>query len=396
MKYWRGYLTAAIFALFTYAMMKFAESHTVIIDMVYPYVTRMLQTTLAEWSSGVSFCLWQLGAVILGVGVLATLVLMIILRWNPIQWFGWILAVASALFFLHTGLYGLNNYVGSLAEDIRLDVTAYTLQELQDATIYYRDQANALSSQISRDASGNPVFSDFETLASQADDGFQTLTYEQMYSIFAGSTLPVKKLGWANMYTSMGITGFTMPLTGESAVNPQIPAISLPFTMCHEMAHRMCIANERDANFAAFLACRFNSSLEFQYSAYFMAYRYCYNALYSSGGSAMAQTVSSGVSTQLQHDLTEYNSFFAANQDQKATKTANQVNDTYLKVSGDAQGIASYGDVCNLLVSWYIQEIVLPAQVVEEPQFDPYDKTQVDVSDILGRTETVPEDDTGE
>lgn len=396
MKYWRGYLTAAIFALFTYAMMKFAESHTVIIDMVYPYVTRMLQTTLAEWSSGVSFCLWQLGAVILGVGVLATLVLMIILRWNPIQWFGWILAVASALFFLHTGLYGLNNYAGSLAEDIRLDVTAYTLQELQDATIYYRDQANALSSQISRDASGNPVFSDFETLASQADDGFQTLTYEQMYSIFAGSTLPVKKLGWANMYTSMGITGFTMPLTGESAVNPQIPAISLPFTMCHEMAHRMCIANERDANFAAFLACRFNSSLEFQYSAYFMAYRYCYNALYSSGGSAMAQTVSSGVSTQLQHDLTEYNSFFAANQDQKATKTANQVNDTYLKVSGDAQGIASYGDVCNLLVSWYIQEIVLPAQVVEEPQFDPYDKTQVDVSDILGRTETVPEDDTGE
>lgn len=396
MKYWRGYLTAAIFALFTYAMMKFAESHTVIIDMVYPYVTRMLQTTLAEWSSGVSFCLWQLGAVILGVGVLATLVLMIILRWNPIQWFGWILAVASALFFLHTGLYGLNNYAGSLAEDIRLDVTAYTLQELQDATIYYRDQANALSSQISRDASGNPVFSDFETLASQADDGFQTLTYEQMYSIFAGSTLPVKKLGWANMYTSMGITGFTMPLTGESAVNPQIPAISLPFTMCHEMAHRMCIANERDANFAAFLACRFNSSLEFQYSAYFMAYRYCYNALYSSGGSAMAQTVSSGVSTQLQHDLTEYNSFFAANQDQKATKTANQVNDTYLKVSGDAQGIASYGDVCNLLVSWYIQEIVLPTQVVEEPQFDPYDKTQVDVSDILGRTETVPEDDTGE
>lgn len=398
MKYWRGYLTAAIFAVFTFAMMKFAETHTALIDMVYPYVTRMLQTTLATWSSGVDFCLWQLAAVLLGVGILATIVLMIVLRWNPIQWFGWILAAASFLFFLHTGIYGLNTYAGPLAEDIRLEVTAYTLQELKAATIYYRDQANDLASQVSRDGSGNLVFSSFERLADQAGEGFQTLTYEKAQSIFAGSVLPVKKLGWADMYTSMGITGVTMPLTGEAAVNAQIPAVSLPFTMCHEMAHRMSIANERDANFAAFLACSVHSSAEFQYSAYFMAYRYCYNALYSTGGSAMAQEVVSGVSALLQQDLNQYNSFFASKQDKKATETANKLNDTYIKVSGDEQGIASYGDVCDLLVSWYVQEIVLPTQVVEEPEFDPFDKTQVDVSDILGETPTAPADgdDTGE
>lgn len=398
MKYWRGYLTAAIFAVFTFAMMKFAETHTALIDMVYPYVTRMLQTTLATWSSGVDFCLWQLAAVLLGVGILATIVLMIVLRWNPIQWFGWILAAASFLFFLHTGIYGLNTYAGPLAEDIRLEVTAYTLQELKAATIYYRDQANDLASQVSRDGSGNLVFSSFERLADQAGEGFQTLTYEKAQSIFAGSVLPVKKLGWADMYTSMGITGVTMPLTGEAAVNAQIPAVSLPFTMCHEMAHRMSIANERDANFAAFLACSVHSSAEFQYSAYFMAYRYCYNALYSTGGSAMAQEVVSGVSALLQQDLNQYNSFFTSKQDKKATETANKLNDTYIKVSGDEQGIASYGDVCDLLVSWYVQEIVLPTQVVEEPEFDPFDKTQVDVSDILGETPTAPADgdDTGE
>ena len=33
----------------------------------------------------------------------------------------------------------------------------------------------------------------------------------------------------------------------------------VPFTMAHEMAHRMCIANERDANFAAYLACMVHS-----------------------------------------------------------------------------------------------------------------------------------------
>lgn len=386
MKYWRGYLTAAIFGFFTWGLMKFAQSHTVIIDMVYPYVTRMLQTMLAQWSGGLDFCLWQLIAVLLGVGVLASIVLMIVLRWNPIQWFGWLLAAASVLFFLHTGFYGLNSYAGPLAEDIRLEVREYTLQELKAATIYFRDQANALSTQVSRNSSGELIYPSFEELAAQAGEGFQTLTYEDSDSVFAGSTLPVKKLGWADMYTSMGITGFTMPLTGEAAVNPQIPVVSLPFTMCHEMAHRMSIALERDANFSAYLTCQANSSVEFQYSAYFMAYRYCFNALYSTGGSAMAQEVIAGIGPLFQRDLTEYSDFFAANQDEKATQTANKVNDTYIKVSGDSQGIASYGDVCDLLVSWYFQEIIAPTLVVEESKFDPFDKTQVDVSDILGQS----------
>lgn len=384
MKYWRGYLTAAIFAAFTWGLMKFAESHSVLIDMVYPYVTRMLQDSLAQWSGGVDFLLWQLVLILMGVGVLASIVWMAILRWNPIQWFGWLLAIASALFFLHTGLYGLNSYAGPLAEDVRLEVTEYTLQELQDATVYYRDLANSLAEQVRRDGNGNLIYPSFDELAQQAGDGFHTLVYDESMAVFAGATYPVKELGWADIYTSMGITGVTMPLTGEAAVNPQTPAVGLPFTMCHEMAHRMSIAVERDANFAAFLACRANASVEYQYSAYFMAYRYCYSALAGAAGSTVVQQVSAGAGELLKKDMADYRDFFAANQDQQATQIANTVNDTYIKVSGDEQGVASYGDVCDLLVSLYIQENVLPTQVVDEPTFDPFDKTQVDVSDITG------------
>ena len=75
MKYWRGYLTAAIIGFFSWALIEFAKAHAALIDMVYPYVTRMLQTLLAEWSSEVTFCLWQFFAVALVVGVLTTIVL---------------------------------------------------------------------------------------------------------------------------------------------------------------------------------------------------------------------------------------------------------------------------------------------------------------------------------
>lgn len=344
MKYLRGYLTAGIFGGLTWVLMQYGEKFSALVDMIYPYVIRTLQSTLAQWSGQVSFCLWQLFAVVLGVLVLASIVLMIVLKWNPLQWLGWVLAAASGIYLLHTLVFGLNYYAGPIEDDIRLEASAYTLSELTEATEYYRDQANELARQVSRDASGNVSFDSFETLADQAGNGFHYLTYQRKYSVFAGSVLPVKKLGWADLYSSMGITGVTMGLTGEAAVNPQIPAVSLPFTMCHEMAHRMCIASERDANFAGYLAASANESVQFRYSAAFMAYRYCHSALASvnsQAAAADAARVKAGVGTELQRDMDAYDQFFRFRKSQTATRAADTANDLYLKTSGESAGVSS-------------------------------------------------------
>ncbi len=386
MKYWFGYLTAAIFGAITWVLMQFGEKFTTLVDMIYPYVIRTLQGILAQWSSAVAFPLWQLLAVALGVLILASLVLVLALKKNLIQWAGWVLAVFSFVFMLHTMLWGLNYHAGDLADDMRLEVAGYTLDELTEATEFYRDMANDLAAQVNRDANGNVEFADFQTLAAKAGEGFDVLTYDYHYPIFAGSTLPVKELGWADMYSSMGITGVTFGITGEAAVNPQIPDVTLPFTMCHEMAHRMCIALERDANFAGFLACSVHKDVEFRYSAYFMAYRYCYSALNSvssSSAAAAAARVKAGVGELLNRDLNFYSDFFSSHRSSAATNLADTANDTYLKVSGDAGGISSYGQVCDLLVNWHIQTVVLPSITVEESPFDPYDESKVDLSGIV-------------
>ena len=166
--------------------------------------------------------------------------------------------------------------------------------------------------------------------------------------------------------------------------------------MIHEMAHRMCIATERDANFAGFLACQANESVEFQYSGYFMAYRYCYNAIARIGtpaASALAARISSGANAQLKQDMKFYDDFFAKHQSATATKVATTANDTYLKTSGDSAGVASYANVSDLLVCWHIQQIVLPSITEEEKPFDPYDESQVDLSGLANAKpteETVP------
>ena len=387
MKYLWGYLTAGIFGAITWVLMQFGQRFSTLVDMVYPYVIRNFQGILAQWSGSVDFLLWQVLAVALGVVALTTLVIVVVLRKNVISWAGWMLAIVSFVYMIHTAMFGLNYYAGSLSDDLRMDVSRYAVSELAEATEYYRDKANELAAQVNRDQSGVASFASFQELAKKAGDGFETLTREYYYPVFAGSTEPVKELGWADMYTSMGITGFTCGITGEAAVNPQIPDVSLPFTMCHEMAHRMCIAPERDANFAAFLAASVNDSVEFRYSAYFMAFRYCYNVLAtanSTEAAAAAGRISSGIGEQMRKDIQYYDSFFSSKQDTKATKVADTVNDTYLKASGDSAGIRSYGQVCDLLVNWHIQTVTLPSIAVESTHFDPYDESQVDLSGIVG------------
>ncbi len=382
MKYWRGYIAAALCVALTVALMLFAQSHTTLVDMIYPYATRLIQTSLAQWSSGADFCLWQLLVIVLGILALASIVVMIVLRWNFFQWLGWVLAVCSFLFMLHTGLYGLNSHAGPLSEDIRLEETYFTVTEMVEAANYYLDIANELSTQVPRNDDGSLAYPNFQELAEMAGEGFEHLVYEDYYSVFAGSTLPVKELGWADMYTSMGITGVTMPLTGEAAVNPQTPAVALPFVMAHEMCHRICIAAERDANLGAFLACDAHSDPIFRYSGYFMAFRYTYNALVSVGTTTAtnaARQIYSRIGEQLQQDLTDYREFFATHQDETASNIANSANDTYIKVSGDEAGVASYSQVSDLLVSWYIQEIYLPTHQEEVNIFDPTDRNQVDL-----------------
>ena len=189
----------------------------------------------------------------------------------------------------------------------------------------------------------------------------------------------MKELGWSDMYTSMGITGFTCGITGEAAVNPNIPVVSQPFTMCHEMAHRMCIAKEGDANFAAFLAASANDNLEYRYSAYYMAYRYCFAAL-KKADPGEAEKVAEGECEQLRYDMEAYSRFFRKHQDAEATRLANTANDTYLKVSGDELGVDSYNSVTDLLVSWHYQEVVLPTMTEEEITFNPKDESQVDLT----------------
>ena len=378
MKYWRGYLTAAILGAFTWVLIQMGQKYTTLVDMVYPYVTRSVQSFLTAWTSPFDFLVWQTAVIFLAIGLIAALVLVFIFRAKVIRWLGWAAAAVAAVILLNTGLYGLNKFSGPIEDDLRLDMVDYTQTELENATTFYRNRSNELADLVNRDENGEVVFAEFETLAEKTGDGYRYLARERSFSIYGGDYTPVKKLGWAGIYSALGKTGVTVSLTGESAVNPNIPDQGIPFAMAHEMAHRLCIAREEDANFSAFLACSENDDVEYLYSGYFMAYRFCIAAL-ESVDAAAAETVASGCSEQLLADLQGYDRYFDENRDEQMTMLVTEVTDTYEEATTDET--VRYSSVCDYLVNWHIDQYV-EEEIVEE-KFDPFDETQVDLSGLV-------------
>lgn len=386
MKNWRGYLTAIIFAAITWGFVHFARTHPVMIDTVYPYLTRIYISSMAQWSGGTTACVWLVLLLFLIAAIIASGVLLVIFRWNVIQWAGWVLAAVMGVSMLTTVSYGLNAYASPMADDIRLDISDYTVTELNEATLFFQEKANALAKKMPRDSQGNVSISSFEEVAALASKGFDVLTYDKAISIFASVDAPVKKLPLAGLFTGKGDSGITVALTGESAVNPNVPAACLPFAICKELSHRISIYGEADANFAAFLACTNNPDEQYQYAGYLMAYHYCYEALASiptSTAQACAKNTDKGVTPELRKDLEAVFGFYGetkstANVQASANITASDSEITLISFS-------SYSDVADLFASWYIQEYILPVYEKEHPnqEFNPLDKDQVDLSGLV-------------
>ena len=126
MKYWRGYLTAAILGAFTWVLIQMGQKYTTLVDLVYPYVTRSVQSFLTAWTGGFDFLVWQTAILFLIIVLIATLVLVFIFRAKIIRWLGWAVAAIVAVVLLHTGIYGLNQYAGPIEDDLRLHMKDYT------------------------------------------------------------------------------------------------------------------------------------------------------------------------------------------------------------------------------------------------------------------------------
>lgn len=321
-------------------------------NIVFPYYTDLSKSVLqflGTFTAPFPFALWE------WLLVLAVLLALYFLFHNkkPIQWLCGVVLLVSVLIFLFTALWGLNHFAPSVAEQFDLTVEETSKEQLKATAQYMADQASLWAGKVQRDETGAMV-TDFSAMAKTAADGYNAMAQDNKF--FAGAdAAPVKRLLSGRLFSHMGLTGIFIAHTGEACVNPETDAASLPYTMCHELAHRLTVAGEDEANFCAFLACLENDDPAFQYSGWYSACLYTYNALHRVDVDAAAQ-VRNAMSPTLREDFRRANEHYSQF-DGKVQEVVDKANDTYLKVFHEESGVQSYGEVADLLIAWYLKNI---------------------------------------
>ncbi len=319
----------------------------------YPAFSRWIVGILAGITSVIPFALCEILLAALLFWFVASLIRAIIRR-RMVRWLTGVLLSVCTIGALFIAIWGLNYYAPKMTERLGLPDRQYTPAELKEATLYYRDRANELAAGVERDENGVMVEYDFDTLAKHAGDGYKKLA--ERYDCFDGSTVRVKKMLSSKLMGKAGTTGVFICLTGESGVSTTTFQASMPFTMAHEIGHRMAFAREDEANFAAFLACDANDRPEFRYSGYYQAYVYCYNALYKVDPDG-AREVSAGCSELVLSDMRAASAHYDEVEDEKVSELQDTVYSGYLQAFSVESGTRSYGEVADLLLTWYFERI---------------------------------------
>ena len=339
--------------VFITVLVLFAKYTSALFFRFYPGFSRMALGTLSSLTSVLPISLWEL----ILVGLMIWGIYTFVKNLRPFRlhvWLSGVLLTLSAGALIFVALWGLNYFAPSMESRMELTEQQYTVEQLKEATSYYRDMANQWAPEVRRNEKGAMVNYDFSDLSKRAPQGYEVLGAQ--FPCFQGCTDPVKPLLFSKFFAMTGTTGMFIAFTGESTVSTETYPAAVPFTMCHEIGHRMAFAREDEANFAGFLACIENQAPEFRYSGYYMAFRYCYNALYKADAGA-AESVWYGVEEYLAADCNASVKHYEERRNEVLSTVTDAVYDSYLQSFDVESGVQSYGEVTDLLLSWYFERI---------------------------------------
>ncbi|MDO4532202.1 MAG: DUF3810 domain-containing protein [Coriobacteriia bacterium] len=357
-------LTVALLAIVGVLMLVFSQVKGAFFP-AYRVFSKTVEGALCFVTSFVPFSLWDILAIPLVLGLIGTFIWCLARKRSLLKWLSTVSLIVAALLLFLVGAWGLNHYSPPLSQDLALEVREYSADELEQATAYYLEQAAALAQSVPRDDEKHLVRQDFYELAGIAGASYTPLA--KQYPMFEGADQPVKALlvaGEPLIYS--GHVGIFWPFTGEANVPLNVAPAEAPFTMSHEAAHRLGIASEQEANFAAFLASTANKDPRFVYSGYYTAFNYCLNALVENYPERTQNFIQQAIGETIDPSNAKTYGARLVLFDRACTNEHYQtyegpaedagqaVNDTYLKVFGEESGVKSYGEVVDYLIAWQL------------------------------------------
>lgn len=305
---------------------------------IYPWLTGILGRISGIFPfSLVEFCLYGLAVWLIYYGYTR--------RKKPGKVIGKMVFLSSFLVFLYTINCGINYYRTPFSEISGLEIRDSSVEELERLCSYLTDQVCVYGEQMA-EGKMEDWKKDIPEESRQAMEHLGT-----MYPALKGYYPVPKPVTVSAILSVQQLSGIYSPFTIEANYNRAMTPYNIPHTACHELSHLRGFMREDEANFIGYLACIQSENPWFRYSGYLSGWIYAGNALAKEDMEAYRKLYER-LPEEVLRDLQE-NSRFWDRYEGKVAETANKINDVYLKINSQEDGVKSYGRVVDLMLSYY-------------------------------------------
>ena len=356
--------------LFALIIFSFGCSKQLISNYYLPFVYKPISFLLRAISGKLDFALGEWAYLIICISLIISLINVVrkihapfISRtyWNLI--FVKILNGIVKLYIVFQLFWGLNYQKQSPANDFQLKVPGiYTESQMDSLSLQLIQQMNQTRVSI-RDSTIEA--SRFNLILEQSQQQYAQVSKQYPFLEYHQPSL--KKSAFPAWGDYLGYTAFYQPFTGEAIIRGDLPVLTLPFTICHEMAHQLGYASETEANFIAFVIGTESKDPLFQYAAQLQLFTYAQQAqlwsIAKRGDSLQFQKVITRnkqlISPIVLADRKQIRDFFTRKQDLQIPGST-QLYNQFLKWNKQANGVESYNDVLLWALAYTHKKILRP------------------------------------
>jgi Protein of unknown function (DUF3810) len=341
--------------LFALIIFVFGSSKQLITNYYLPYVYQPFSLLLRSISGKLGFAIGEWIYIIICILLIIRLIKLIRKNNAPfLSWAYWsrfivkILNGWVKLYIVFQLFWGLNYQKQTPASDFQLNVpTRYTESQMDSLSLELIQQMNLTRASIP-DARIKAL--KCKGILEQSMQQYGQLA--KQYSFLAYHQPSLKMAAFPAWGDYFGYTAFYQPFTGEAIVRGDLPVLTLPFTVSHEIAHQLGYASETEANFIAYVIGAESKDPLFQYSTQLQLFSYAQQAQLLSiakrGDSLQFQKVINRnkqlLSPVVIADRKQIRDFFTRKQDLQIPGST-QLYNQFLKWNQQANGVESYNDV---------------------------------------------------
>lgn len=246
------------------------------------------------------------------------------------------------IYIVFYALWGLNYDRKGIAAQLHLKPQQETAQDLANLT-----NSLLLKVNTTRRGLGDSVhYESYQNVFSQSVEAYKNA--HQQYPFLTYRFSSIKSSLYSTLGNYLGFSGYYNPFSGEAQVCTKMPAFSLPFITCHEMAHQLGYGTEDEANFTGYLAAKSSNDPRFLYSVYFELFNYVNGDLFLYDSLA-ARNNYKLLDTLVKKDIQIYRAFLLQYKN-PLEPLVSALYGNYLKANNQPAGLDTY----NRVVAWLI------------------------------------------